>query len=306
MQFQKYTHLERWGATEVRGIEVGRTHIFPKLDGTNASVWLSEAGEIQAASRKRHLSLEDDNAGFYAWVLAQPNLLAYLQAHPQHRLFGEWLVPHAIRTYEDTAWRKFYIFDVAIDKPENEILNESDSAVEYLPYETYLPLLTEYNLDFIPVMAILDNPKECDLVALLEQNTYLIQAEKGEGEGIVIKNYAFKNKFRRSAAAKIVSSEFKGRPKRTPRVIDPESVEIHIAERFVTLALCEKVFAKIENETGEWSSKYTIRLLSTVYYDVIREDIWDILKVFKNPTINFKLLQSQVFEQVKLKMPLLF
>ena len=76
--FKKYQHLERFGTTEVQNIELGECHIFPKIDGTNASVWLHN-GEIQAGSRTRHLSLEKDNAGFLEWVLKQENLLNYLK-----------------------------------------------------------------------------------------------------------------------------------------------------------------------------------------------------------------------------------
>jgi RNA ligase len=306
MIFQKYTHLERWGATEVEGIAQGVVQVFPKLDGTNASVWLSENGELRAASRKRDLSLDDDNAGFMAWAVAQPNLLAYLKAHPTHRLFGEWLVPHALRTYEATAWGRFYIFDIAIDKAPHEILHDSDAQVEYLDFETYKPILSEYNLDFVPLIATLTNPTEDDLMPLLEQNTFLITPEKGYGEGIVLKNYSFKNRYNRMAFAKIVASEFKQRAKKERVNRNPAGVEVDIAARFVTLALCEKVQAKIVAETGSWSSKYAIRLLSTVYYDIVREDIWEILKAFKNPTIDFKALQQAVFAQVKTLMPLLF
>lgn len=61
--FVKYPHLERFGNSEVEGIEVGITHVFPKLDGTNASLWL-EDNDICAGSRNRVLSKESDNAGF--------------------------------------------------------------------------------------------------------------------------------------------------------------------------------------------------------------------------------------------------
>lgn len=71
MEFTKYMHLERIGTSEVEGIEDGLTYVFPKLDGTNASVWLNEEGEVQAGSRNRHLSIGADNAGFLAWVLEQ-------------------------------------------------------------------------------------------------------------------------------------------------------------------------------------------------------------------------------------------
>ena len=38
MKFREYTHVERYGNDEVQGIEYGELYIFPKLDGTNASV----------------------------------------------------------------------------------------------------------------------------------------------------------------------------------------------------------------------------------------------------------------------------
>lgn len=126
MEFKKYQHLERFGTTEVQNIELGKAYVFPKIDGTNASVWLNESGDIQAGSRKRHLTLEADNAGFYDWVCRQSNILEYLIENPTHRLYGEWLVPHSLKTYKDSAWRKFYIFDVTIDKDASEIMHEGD------------------------------------------------------------------------------------------------------------------------------------------------------------------------------------
>jgi len=50
MQFKKYQHLERYGTDDVADIEFGEVLIFPNLDGTNASVWLDEEGNIKAGS----------------------------------------------------------------------------------------------------------------------------------------------------------------------------------------------------------------------------------------------------------------
>lgn len=51
--FKKYMHLERFGNDEVLGIELGECYVFPKLDGTNASLWVGEDGSVQAGSRNR-------------------------------------------------------------------------------------------------------------------------------------------------------------------------------------------------------------------------------------------------------------
>lgn len=307
MEFKKYQHLERFGATEVQNIELGQCHVFPKIDGTNASVWL--CGVImQAGSRTRHLSLEKDNAGFYEWVLKQENILNYLKENPTHRLFGEWLIPHALKTYRDAAWRNFYVFDVAIDRAPEEILHEGDSELNYLHYDTYKPLLEAHNINYIPPICLIKNGSYDQMVNQLAKNVFLIEDGKGAGEGIVIKNYDFRNKFNRQTWAKIVTSEFKEQHSKVHGgdvVTGKKMVEDEIAEKYVTKALCEKVHSKIEVESG-WSSKMIPRLLFTVYYDLIKEDGWEFIKEFKNPTINFGTLQHFTFQRVKQHLPQLF
>lgn len=51
MEFLKYQHLERFGTTEVQHVELGECFVFPKLDGSNSSVWLDNNGDIQAGSK---------------------------------------------------------------------------------------------------------------------------------------------------------------------------------------------------------------------------------------------------------------
>ncbi len=305
MEFKKYQHIERLGTTEVENIEAGTCYVFPKIDGTNTSVWLNEAGEIQAGSRKRQLTLDNDNGGFYAWVKQQKSILDYLKAHPTHRLFGEWLIPHSIKTYKQDAWRKFYVFDVAIDKTEDEILHEGDSKIKYLAYDTYQPLLEKHHINYIKPLAVLTNPSYDQLVEWLMKNDFLIEDGKGIGEGIVIKNYEFVNKYNRQTWAKIIASEFK--QKRTKLKGGPKSsVEEQIAKKYVTKALCEKVKAKIELENNGFTSRDIPRLLHSIYYDIIREESWNFIKEHKNPTINYKTLQNLINAQVKEQLPKLF
>lgn len=307
MEFKKYQHLERFGTTEVKQIELGTCHVFPKLDGTNASVWLDENGEIQAGSRKRHLSLDHDNAGFYAWVKQQSNILEYLKENPTHRLYGEWLVPHALKTYREEAWRKFYVFDVSVDKEESEILHEGDDKNKYLHYDEYSTKLEEKGIDYIVPICTIKNASYEQLVNQLMKNVFLIEDGKGVGEGIVIKNYDFKNKYNRQTWAKIVTSEFKEKHEvhGDTEIKGKKMVEEQIADEFVTKALCEKVYAKIENEGG-FTGKRIPQLLNVVYYDVVKEDAWNFVKKHKNPTINFGTLQHFVFAKVKEQLPQLF
>ena len=52
-----YAEIERFGTDEVKGIELGECYVFPKIDGTNASIWADPAGPMGCGSRKRKLSI---------------------------------------------------------------------------------------------------------------------------------------------------------------------------------------------------------------------------------------------------------
>lgn len=296
--FKKYQHLERFGTTEVEQIELGECFIFPKIDGTNASVWITN-GELQAGSRTRKLSLESDNAGFYGWVLKQDNLLNYLTENPTHRLYGEWLVPHSLKTYKESAWRKFYVFDIICDSSED---------TTHIKYNDYKPLLEKHEIDFIPPIAVIRNSNYEQLVNQMMKNDFLIEDGKGYGEGIVIKNYNYKNKYGRQTWAKIVTSEFKEKHAKVmgkSTIEGKKMVEEEIADKYVTLAFCEKEYAKIESIDG-WSSKFIPKLLNVIYYEIVKEESWNFIKENRNPTINYKTLQHFVFSKVREQLPKLF
>jgi len=61
--------------------------ITEKIDGTNAQVFIDDAGNIKAGSRTRWIKVGDDNFGFAAWVEDNKNDL--LKLGPG-RHFGEW------------------------------------------------------------------------------------------------------------------------------------------------------------------------------------------------------------------------
>lgn len=294
MKFRKYQHLERYGKDEVEGIEFGDCFIFAKLDGTNASIWLDEEGNVKAGSRNRELTLENDNAGFYAHVLSNKKIKNYLIKYPTHRLYGEFLVPHTLKTYREDAWRKFYVFDVCIDRDEEN--------VEYIPYDIYKPMLDEFDLEYIPPIAKVRNPSYEGLLKCLERNEFLIKEGEGVGEGIVIKNYDFYNKYKRQTWAKIVTTEFKEKHNKTMgynEFKERKMVEEQIVEDYCTTAFIEKEYAKIVHEKGEWKNQYIPMLLGKVFHELIKEEAWNIVKQYKNPKIDFKTLNMLVTQRIK-------
>jgi len=295
MTFKKYMHIERFGNDEVQGIELGNCYVFPKLDGTNASVWNDK--EIKAGSRNRELSLDNDNAGFCLWVNNFKGISIFADC-PFWRIYGEWLVPHSLKTYEESAWRKFYVFDVWDDITE-----------KYLQYEEYQPFLEKHNFDYIPPISIIKNASYENLLVELKNNKFLIRDGDGYGEGIVIKNYNYQNRFGRTIWAKMVTNSFKERHIQEmgpPNKKFKELVEQEICDKFISDHLVNKVYAKIVNEKKGWNSRYIPFLLQTVYYDLINEETWNFVKKMKNPTINFKTLNTLCIMKTKELKPELF
>jgi hypothetical protein len=293
MEFRKYQHIERFGTEEVEGIEIGMCHVFPKIDGTNSSVWLND-GVLCAGSRNRALTLEADNAGFMDWAAHSDLIFGYLQKHPEHRLFGEWLVPHSLKTYRDDAWRNFYVFDVCLD-------GEGD-GLEYIPYHIYQPMLEEFGISYIPPLAIIKNADYEGLLAILQQNGYLVKDGMGIGEGIVIKNYDFYNKYKRQTWAKIVTNEFKEKhfmAMGAPIMEGAKMPEERIVDDYVTAAFVEKEYAKIVTEKEGWRSQYIPMLLGRVFSELVKEEMWNIIKEMKSPTINFKTLNVLITNKIK-------
>lgn len=290
MSFIQYQHLEKYETTEVEGINLGECYVFPKIDGTNGSVWLDK--KIKCASRKRELSLDNDNAGFMKYILEQDNIKCFFSKYPNLRLFGEFLVPHSLKTYREDAWRKFYVFDIC------KIVEEE---LVYLTYDEYSIILDEFEIDYIPPIKILVNAEYDDFVNQMKNNDYLIEDGEGEGEGITIKNYSFKNKYGRTTWAKIVTSEFKEKHVKEmgANKTEHKMIEQEIINEFLTEAFIDKEFEKIKVEKDGWSSKYIPEFLGRCWYEFVNEECWNFIKGMKSPTIHFKTLNSLLIMKVK-------
>jgi ATP-dependent RNA circularization protein (DNA/RNA ligase family) len=297
--FVKYQHIERLGTAETDGILDGQVYVFPKIDGTNASVWMNEEGAFCAGSRNRILGLSNDNAGFMNWCTTSPQsemFATFLKSHPNLYLYGEWLVPHSLKTYREAAWRDFYVFDV-LDTTQGLLLS----------YEAYRPLLEEHGINYIPPLAVIKNPDPDNIMRILDKNGYLIEDGKGVGEGIVLKNYGYQNRFGQQTWAKVVTNEFKeihhkamGAPEINNTLLDEDK----IVEKYCTSSFIDKEKNKIMalHNTGEghnWHSKMIPELLGRCYYELLKEETTNFVKEFKDPKINFKYLKQCVIRRVK-------
>lgn len=228
-----------------------------------------------------------------AYVLSQPKFEQFFKEFPNLYLYGEFLVKHTVKTYKDFAWRKLYVFDVVdFSNTENP---------RYLSYEEYEPLLKKYNIEYIPLIATLNHPSKEDILPYLEKTTFLQSDGKTPGEGLVIKRYdGWKNKYGRTTWAKIVRKEFV-LSKKIHREVSPNEIEESIVEKFCTDAFIEKELAKILEDIGadNWNNKYIGRCLNSVYHELISEEAWHFVKKFKNPKIDFGILNVLVAEKTK-------
>lgn len=294
--FLKYLHLERYGTDGVDGITLGECHIFPKLDGTNASFWCDSNNVMHYASRNRELSIHEDNAGFVNWAITQDKLTQLAKDFPNHRFYGEWLVPHSVKGYRDDAWRQLYLFDVL--KPDGTFMH----------YDEYSSILQERGINFIPCACKATNPSYEQLIKLVQENKFLMVDGQGFGEGVVIKQYGWVNRFGDTTWAKLISNTFKEAHIRTMggQVTVNSVLEEEIVDEFVTPHLVEKTIAKIRNTDGKFEGKSIPKLLGLVYYDLIVEEMWEIVKKHKNPKIDFKTLNHCVIAKVKQIKPELF
>lgn len=299
MSFIRYPSLSKLGNKEVESIEFGTTHVFPKLDGTNASMWL-DLDTFGYGSRNRQLSHDDDNAGFMNELEFSEKGYPYkhfLRNNPDLILYGEWLVPHTLKEYRDDAWKRFYVFDV-YDRVKEQFLH----------YDVYKPLMDKYGLDYIPCIKIIKNGTGEMFAHELDNARFMLKDTAKAGEGIVIKNYAWESRFGRQTWAKMIGGEFKDdfHKQWEPAEKASNTNEETIVAKAVTPQLVEKEYAKIVTAENGWSSKYIPRLLETVFHCVVTEELYSCWKLVKHGTINGQALRAFTIQRVKELKPELF
>ena len=298
MLFQKYQHIERIGTVEVEGLLEGICYIFPKIDGTNSSLFLHEDGTVHGTSRNKDLmEKEDDNFDFRE-VYIKNNIEkyeAFFKEYPNLRLFGEYMKPHTLRTYRDEIWGKFWVFDVVQEINEEEY--------KYLTYDEYTPIMEKHGIDYIPVQSIIDNPTiEVLTERELEKNTWMIKDGEGVGEGILIKRYDYHNIYGRVTWGKIVRNEFKEKNKKefgTKIMQSKSKIEKKIANEYITKGRFDKLIEKILANGDGWRSKLIPQVLGRMYYEIIHDEIYNIIKDNRNPIIDFKRLNYYIVLKTK-------
>lgn len=303
--FARYQHIEHLTSDKVSGIGNGTCYVFPKLDGANTCAYV-EDGEIKCGSRNRPL---DGTTDFDAYVRSNNGIVSLLTDHPELRLFGEWMIPHSIRDYVPDTWNRWFVFDVTSDTGEFHDVIDGEpvdhSGDRYLPYPVYRRVLEHYGIDYVPAVAVLENPtlEQVELIA----DTCDYWMPKGScGEGVVVKRYGYRSMYGDETWAKVLSSRFREIKDfdHRRRQSETSGLEEELARDMVTWGFVEKEYSRIASETsGEVNPG---RLLTTVWKTFVEENIWDILRRKRNPTIDFRKLKRAVESRVKEARPDVF
>lgn len=165
-----------------------------------------------------------------------------------------------------------------------------------MSYEDYRLLFYNYGIEYIPCITKAENPTEDFVLAYKDSCRFLTSS--GKGEGIVIKNYDFVNKYGRTTWAKVVKPIAKAAIKLKPPISG--NIESDIVDKFLTPELIQKEQAKIVSDVGfDFEPKLIPRLLQTIWHVFIREELFEAIKKYRNPKIDFKILNSLVIGKTK-------
>lgn len=280
--FRNYDKIQRLGKEETDGILDAPVHVQEKIDGANLQVWL-EDGVIHVGSRNNDVtSREDGFNGAVSYIQSHPGIQKLLADYPTYRLYGEWLVKHTIQ-YKETAYGKFYLFDVW----------DQD---HYISTDEVDKLAADYELEkphYYGKMVVTDISQLKELVgkSLLGD----------KGEGVVIKRTDFKNLFGDVVFAKMVSNEFMEDNAVTfggNNKFAKTYYELWAVNKYMTLGRVRKIMSKIQSELDErLDMKHIPRICMTAYHDLLLEEIWDIAN--KVPHLDFKDFKRLAFKKAK-------
>lgn len=295
--YKSYQHICRINSEDCAGLqEQDNCYVFPKADGSNFCAWIDN-GVIHCGSRKREISVVEDNAFSAGWFFNSNDpeaegMKLFLIDYPNLRIFGEWLGYNKfigqIKDYNQEAKAHVYIFDVF-----------NDNTQEYLAYDVYAPLLEKYGLGkwTIKPIAIVDKPSDETLLGFAKNNKFLLDNANHAGEGIVVKCYEWRNKYGRQQFGKLVLDEFVQNKKISKKVsLQPGEVEQMIVDTYCTDAEFAKTREKVvvacnAEEFDTKNPKHVGMYVNLCWNDLCQECVnWS--KKFKNPVVDFANLKG--------------
>lgn len=196
-EIKKYTDIVRYGKSNTQDvIKIGdKISITEKIDGANASFTRDLENPNGVSCYSRRLVLSEDNTlrGFYDWV--NKHIIPIKEKlNPNYRYIGEWLVSHKIQ-YKEDKYCNFYMFSIWDENKE-----------QYLSDDIVISEAKRLGLQTVEYFYIGDFISYEHMQSFVGKSN--ITKEQDKGEGIVVKNVDYFDRYGKQVFVKLVSERF--------------------------------------------------------------------------------------------------
>lgn len=270
-EIKKYTDVIRYGHSSTNGViqEGDYITITEKIDGANASFRLDDTNPLGVScySRNQPLTKENTLGGFYNWV-EEYIVPIKDKLNPNYIYYGEWLNKHKI-IYKDECYKKFYMFSIWNESLElQQYVSDEIVKAEAIKLNILQPQYF-YEGKYISFEHIMSFVGKSNMT--LEPNT---------GEGEVVKNVSYFDRYNRQVFVKLVSDKFaEVQKQKLPKNPNVNLKEVEVVKSVLTSARISKLMYKLVDE-GLLKEDYSIEnmgeilkaLGNRVYDDIMKEE----------------------------------
>ena len=237
-EIKKYTDVVRYGKNGTQDVLQKGDYITitEKIDGANASFCLDDTTALGVSCYSRNTPVTEGNTlrGFYDWI--KSNILPIKdKLNPSYRYFGEWLVSHKV-AYKPEQYSNFYMFSIWNEETQEYV---SDEIVKYEADRLGIQTTTYfYEGEYVSFEHIMSFVGKSDRT--LESNT---------GEGVVVKNVSYKDRYGNQMFVKLVSEKFaEVQKQKLPKNPNIEDEHKGLIDTVVTPARVSKLIHKLVDE----------------------------------------------------------
>lgn len=288
-EIKKYTDVTRYGKSNTIGVlkEGDIISITEKIDGANSSFCKDDSSTIGVSCYSRNQILTEENRlrGYYDWVL--DNIVPIKEElNPSYRYFGEWLCSHKV-VYKEEAYHNFYMFSIW-DENEEQYLSDDmvRSEAKRLGLKTPEYFYCGEYQSFEHLMSFVGKSN--------------LTKEPNTGEGVVIKNVNYFDKYGRQMFVKLVSERFaEVQKQKLPKNPNVNLKVVELIKSVLTKARVSKLIHKMVDENlihEDFSIKdmgLILKLLGDKPYNDIMKEEADLFEEYEE-----KLLKKTIGKNI--------
>lgn len=269
-EVKKYIDVIRYGKRGTQEVLSKDDYITitEKIDCANASFTYDADNEIGVGCYSRNTEVNKDNTlrGFYGWV-TEKIVPIKDNLNPNYRYYGEFGCSHKVQ-YKPEVYGQFHMFSIWDDELQEYL---SDDIVKSEAVRLGLQTVPYfYEGEFISYEHLMSFVGKSDLT--IEPNT---------GEGIVVKNVNYKDRYDKQVFVKLVSEKFAEIQKqKAPKDPNKKNPLRDLTMSVLTEARVEKMLYKLvdedllDSEYGIEDMGIILKALGTrIFEDIVKEEL---------------------------------